>query len=868
MMNDLPEGKDSKINETILLIDGHGLAFRGFYALPEMNAPDGTPTNAVLGFMNMLLKAVDEWKPDGVGIFFDPKGPTARDEMYGAYKEGRRPTPDNFKAQLPLILELSRALGYPVFVQGGTEADDMIASTARALSRGGYGALILSADKDLLQTLGRGVRMARPSKGISDFNMYSERSFTDEYGFPPAAMADYLALVGDAVDNIPGVSGIGDKTARGLLVKYGSLDAIYGALDLLPDAQRKKLEAGREEAYRSLSLVVPLEVEPIPAELLRRTEVDMSAAYALCSRLGLKKIISRLGLEGAPEKPNISLTEARAETRAVAARDEPSDFSLDGEETLVLADGIIMTEDGEWRELAGARETLEAWAERAKRGGENGKKLILAGYGAWCEREQFLAECPEIIRDAELAHYFLHPDAKSHFLNDMLPDKYILGAYAGSNAALAAEILSLWRELSAAKYASNMEKVMTSIDAPLVPVLAELSANGLFTDVNILTELDAELRARIGDLERGISDAAGGSINLNSPKQVGELLFERLGLPVIKKTKTGASTDMEVLDELSRLPEPMCRVPSMLLEFREYSKMSSGFVEPFIHYAERSPDHRIRSTFLHTATGTGRLASRDPNVQNLPVFGEWAEKFRSAIKPADGLFGGKGVYVAADYSQIELRVLAHLSGEERLVESFAGNRDIHSETASWVFGAAPEDITQEQRRFAKTVNFGLIYGMGAHGLAARMGITRYRAVELIDKYFSVLPKVRDYLTNSALSAKERGFTESIFGRVRPLAEVTTTEGRGGASMDRVAVNTPIQSAASDIAKIAMIKLDKALDKTRARMALQVHDSLICETSEEFADEVEALLVKTMEGIECLNVPLKAVPKRGRTLAEV
>jgi DNA polymerase-1 len=862
-MNDMPNDGGGKINETMLLIDGHGLAFRGFYALPEMNAPDGTPTNAVLGFMNMLLKAVDEWKPDGVGIFFDPKGPTARDEMYGAYKEGRRPTPESFKAQLPLILELSRALGYPVFVRGGTEADDMIASTARALSRGGYRALILSVDKDLMQTLGCGVRMARPSRGISDFNMYSERSFTDEYGFPPAAMADYLALVGDAVDNIPGVSGIGDKTARGLLVKYGSLDAIYNALASLPDAQRKKLEAGREEAYRSLSLVVPLDVEPIPAALLRKGELDMSAAYALCSRLGLKKLISRLGLEASPEKSNIPVAETRSETRTFAAREEPSDFALDGEDTLVLSDGVIMTEGGEWRELSGARIALEAWAS----GAENGKKLILAGYGAWCEKEQFLAERPEIIRDVELAHYFLHPDAKSHSLRDTL-DKYMLGVYAGGEAALAADVLSLWRGLSAAKHSSNMERVMTGIDAPLVPILAELSANGLFTDVKLLRELDAELRARIDDLERGISDAAGGSVNLNSPKQVGELLFGRLGLPVIKKTKTGASTDMEVLDELSRLPEPMCRVPSMLLEFREYSKMSSGFVEPFIHYAENSPDSRIRSTFLHTATGTGRLASRDPNVQNLPAFGEWAEKFRSAIKPRDGLFGERGVYVAADYSQIELRVLAHLSGEERLVESFANNRDIHSETASWVFGAPPEDITQEQRRFAKTVNFGLIYGMGAHGLAARMGITRYRAVELIDKYFSVLPKVRDYLTNSAAAAKERGFTESIFGRIRPLAEVTTTEGRGGASIDRVAVNTPIQSAASDIAKIAMIKLDKALDKTHARMALQVHDSLICETSEDFAGEVEALLVKTMEGIEVLSVPLKAIPKRGRTLAEV
>jgi DNA polymerase-1 len=407
---------------------------------------------------------------------------------------------------------------------------------------------------------------------------------------------------------------------------------------------------------------------------------------------------------------------------------------------------------------------------------------------------------------------------------------------------------------------------MKMIDAPLVPVLSKLSDTGLKADVEALAALDAELTSRITKIETEIYTAADGPVNLNSPKQVGELLFVRLRLPALKKTKTGYSTDASVLEELSRLPEPLCEMPRKMLEYRECSKMSTGFVQPFIKHARASADGKIHSTFLHTATGTARLASRDPNVQNMPVFGEWAGKFRKTIVP-----GGEGLmFIAADYSQIELRVLAHLSGEEKLAEAFINGRDIHLETASWVFGLEPEEITPEQRRFAKTVNFGLIYGMGAHGLASRMGIPRHHAAEIVERYFAALPKVKNYLERSAKEARTTGCTRSIFGRIRPLAEVSTTEGRGGASMDRVAVNTPIQSAAADITKIAMIRLHDILEKEHpgTRLVLQVHDSLICETPSDGADGMERLLIDTMEGVRYIDVPLKADSKRGMSLAEV
>jgi DNA polymerase-1 len=455
----------------------------------------------------------------------------------------------------------------------------------------------------------------------------------------------------------------------------------------------------------------------------------------------------------------------------------------------------------------------------------------------------------ESVRDVSLAHYFFHPDAASH------PAPF--GA---------SEILETWDGYSRGELAGAMLSVMKNIDAPLVPVLLDVTRDGLAVDLAALRVLDSELTRRFAQIEKEIFYASGEPINLNSPKQVGEMLFERLRLPVIKKTKTGYSTDAAVLEELASLPEPLCEIPRKMLEYRECAKMSSGFAQPFIKYAAESPDGRIHSAFLHTVTGTGRLASRDPNAQNIPMFGEWAKKFRRAIIP-----GGEGrLFVAADYSQIELRVLAHLSGEERLAEAFRCGRDIHLETASWVFGLEPEDITPEQRRFAKTVNFGLIYGMGAHGLGVRMGIPRHQAAGIVERYFEALPKVKKYLERSAAEATAAGRTTSIFGRVRPLKEVTTVEGRGSASIGRVAVNTPIQSAAADIAKIAMIRLHKILREKfpETKLVLQVHDSLVCETPAESSGEIERVLAETMEGVNYISVPLKAEPKRGASLADV
>jgi DNA polymerase-1 len=717
----------------------------------------------------------------------------------------------------------------------------MIAATASSLESAGSRALIFSADKDLFQVLRGNIKIARPIKGISEFTLYDEDLFRGEYGFEPRAMADYLALVGDVVDNIPGVKGIGDKTARGLLAKFPSLDAIYDAVETISRSTRDKLEQGRESAYMSYSLVLPQPVDPIDGDLLKIGRPKIPEVVDLLERLGLRKLMNRFDLG------DVEISTAPPHLAAGLVSEEASSWNeIFSEDSLVMTrePDRLFARGGKWKDLKpGDFFLLDEWILCG------GKEIILSDYAEYCDRIPCFEKYFESVRDIVLAHYYYHPD---------------LAVHPQSNDA--DEILRIWDGFAVGERAPDMLSVMKEIDAPLAPVLVTLGRRGLMVDVPVLRELESELEKGISRIEMEIFAVSGGVINLNSPKQVGELLFDRLGLPVVKKTKTGYSTDVSVLEELSRLPEPYCDIPRKMIEYRECSKMSSGFALPFIKYAESSKDGRVHSTFLHTVTGTARLASRDPNVQNLPLFGEWARKFRGTIVPG----GSDMVFVAADYSQVELRVLAHLSREDRLIEAFRDDRDVHLETASWVFGLEPEDITPEQRRFAKTVNFGLIYGMGAHGLASRMGIERFQAAGIVEKYFEALPKVKSYLEASMTEAKSAGYTRSIFGRIRPLKEVSTVEGRGAGSIDRVAVNTPIQSAAADIAKIAMIRLENILREKypRAKLVLQVHDSLIIETPEDEADEIERLLAETMEGVNVIDVPLKAEPKRGKSLADI
>ncbi|MCF7936380.1 MAG: DNA polymerase I [Synergistales bacterium] len=843
----------------ILLVDGHGLAYRAFYALPELNAPDGTPTNAVLGFSNMFLKVLEEWRPDYTAVIFDAKGPTFRSEQYAAYKEGRAPTPEELTVQIPLIEELVEAMGFPVWIRQGVEADDVIAATAHRFAGGENRMVVLTADKDLLQILGDGIQVLRPKKGVSTFTLFDRASFREEYGFAPESMRDYLAMVGDSVDNVPGIKGIGDKTARKLLGRHPRLEEIYDHLDECTPAQRKKLEAGKDQAFESRELVTLREDEPLELADMTPRAAAADSLSSLCRQLGLGKLQDRLfrgdviaiersaGAADGPERREASLQELLEAPRLALTWDPSRSPRTDGEGLEYL----LGAEDGRYRRgpLAGAdREAFTAWLEDGT--------LLLPRYKAWCHAFPDAPLSADRVWDARVAHYLLHPDSAAATFPALLDS-------AGEGELYPDRIWRLHGDLQPQLEEAGLDRLMEDVDLPLCPVLAAMEERGLGVEEQIFTDLEEGLRQRIGEIEDEIAEVAGERINLQSPKQVRELLFDVLGLPPQKKTKTGYSTDVTVLEKLAALPGG--EVPKMMLEHRELAKLLSSFVHPFMK--ARNPETgAIHSTFEHTVTGTGRLSSTGPNVQNLPLFGEWARRFRKGLVPRDR----DRLFVAADYSQIELRILAHLCRDERLIEAFAAGRDIHRETAASVFSKASREVTPEERRMAKVVNFGLLYGMTAFGLAGRLDVPQSAAQDIVDRYFAAFPSVRAYMDESAEESRKRGHTVTLFGRRRPLREVSTVEGRGAGAIKRVAINTPIQGSAADITRLAMVEVFHRLCRGRegVDMVLQVHDSLVLEVAPDLADQVERDLCRIMEAAADLAVPLVAEPKRGQSLADV
>ncbi|MBL3539564.1 DNA polymerase [Aminivibrio sp.] len=841
----------------LLLVDGHGLAFRAFYALPELTAPDGTPTNAVVGFFNMFQKVREEWKPDMCGVVFDAPGPTFRHEAYEDYKAGRKPTPPEFKVQLPLIFELLSLLGIPVVVRQGVEADDVLASTACTAAAEHLETLILSSDKDILQILGPGLSVLRPGKGITSFRRVDERSFVEEYGFPPSAMTDYLALLGDTADNVPGVPGVGEKTAKALLAQYGSLDGIYDRLESLKPGLRKKFEENREQAYRSRELVTLLCDTKEDLRDFLPGEVDREGFLERCKSLGLQKIAGKMISGEGREQVAAPAGELLSRGSGGEKRSIPSWVFIPviiGKYpvSLSLEEFYLAGPDGE---TAGkiSEEALSALAGRGK------GKVLLPDYkeAAACLGSSFLP--PSSVLDFKTAHYLLHPDGGVHHPEGLFTE------YASLSPAEKGRFLTVRFEELAGEIADHegLSTLMEQTDLPLIPVLVDMERHGIGCSIPAFSALETDLSSRLKGIEEEITARGGEKINLNSPKQVAWLLFEKLGLPAGKTTKTGYSTDISVLEGLSSMGRPYDEVPNLLIEYRELSKMLSGFVQPLVK-AAREGDGIIHGVFEPAVTGTGRLSSRDPNLQNLPSFGEWSGRIKKGLLPT----GEGNVFVAADYSQIELRVLAHLCGDKRLLDAFAQGRDIHTETASWVFSTDPALVTPELRRVAKMINFGLLYGMSSFGLAQRLGIGRREASEIIRRYFEALPGVKDYLEKSYDDARKRGFARTLAGRIRPLAEVSVSP-RDRDALRRVAVNTPIQGTAADIARKAMVDFAAAFPSSgTVRLVLQVHDSLVCECPSGEAEDVKRSLEGIMERAADLAVPLKVESKTGSSLAEV
>jgi len=847
---------------SILLVDGHALAFRAFYALPELNAPDGTPTNAILGFVNMLFKTIDECKPDMTAVVFDAPGKTFRHIAYPEYKMGRKPTPEEYKVQVPLLQELMESMGIRIVVKDGVEADDVIASAACSAARLGVDVIALTSDKDILQVLQPGVRIIRPIRGVSEFKDYDEKNFEAEWGFPPSAMPDYLAMLGDSVDNIPGVPGVGEKTAKKLLSQYVSLEDIYDHLKDLKPGLQKKFENTKEQAFKSRELIRLKCDVPVTAEEFRQTDVQFEKFEELCQHLGLSKIYQRVKEEQSPslelQQEELIIGDAvEGNLDEVLAGDTLALFcQVEGSYPVGLSKArlVVRSQDGAfWHGVVQSTDVPQPLKKWLRHG-----HVITSDYKML---QAFLKEdapAPERVWDVQVAHYLLHPDAKAHSPLEWSGSE-IFDPIEGAGL--------LWKtknELGEqlARY-EGLVDVMDKIDLPLVPVLWKMESWGVGLDTNSFEALERDLQERIGEIEERIADKGNERINLNSPKQVAWLLFEKLQLPPIKETKTGYSTDVTVLEELVKMDLPESEVPKLLLEHRELSKIQSGFVHPLMS-AVNPETGFIHGTFESTSTGTGRLSSRDPNLQNLPAYGHWSNRLKEGLVPhANG-----NIYVGADYSQVELRVLAHLCDEKRLKTAFEAQRDIHTETASWVFNIESALVTPELRRFAKVINFGILYGMSSYGLASRLGIGQQEAGDIINRYFKAFPKVREYVEESYRTARKRGYTVTEFGRIRPLDEVSVNPRDRGA-LKRIAVNTPIQGTAADIARIAMVNFNRHFkDQEKVHLVLQIHDSLVCECPAEERESIEKELAEVMESAVKLSVPLKVETKWGKSLAEV
>lgn len=846
----------------LMILDGNSVVNRAFYGVRPLNAPDGTPTNAVYGFLAILQKLFEGEAPDSLCVAFDLPAPTFRHEMYEGYKAQRKPMPEELAVQMPLLKETLDAMHIRRLEAAGWEADDVLGAVSAICEKSGWACEIVTGDKDSFQLITEttSVLHVKSRMGQTETILYDRARFEEEYGFAPPLMVDLKALMGDASDNIPGVPGIGEKTALDLVRRYGRVADIYAGLDGLDikDSVRKKLAAGRESAEMSYTLATisreaPVELKPEDASWSRDFGPEL---YAVLDRLGFRRFIEKWGLAPAPEAvqetesramPELSaLTAQEAEARIRAA--EALGLALPGDDldSLSLCDGeAIFTLN--WGELGEDYNRLLrlVFSPEVKKSAHGVKDLMGLALAEGLGTEGF-------VFDTELAAYVLDPTESGYDLGK-LTKRYLGAELPEARAAL--ELMAPMR----AKLAENgAEKLYFDIELPLCQVLAEMERAGFLVDRKALADFGESLTAGIDALQRGIWELAGHEFNINSPKQLGEVLFDELMLPAGKKTKTGWSTNADILEKLiGKHP-----IIGDILEYRMLTKLKSTYADGLLKVI--SADGRIHTNFRMTVTATGRLSSTEPNLQNIPVRRELGAQIRRMFVAAPGC-----VLVDADYSQIELRLLAHISGDETMQNAFKSGEDIHAVTASQVFGLPLAEVTPAQRSSAKAVNFGIVYGISAFSLAQDIKVSPAEARAYIDAYMQKYHGVREYMDRVIAEAKERGYVETLFGRRRPVPELKASNFNTRSFGERVARNMPIQGTAADIIKLAMVNVRRRLraEGLEARLILQVHDELIAECPEREAERVAALLEEEMERAVTLSVPLTAEAHSGHSWAE-
>lgn len=857
----------------LLLLDGNSIVNRAFYGIKLLTTKDGQYTNGLYGFLTILQKLRDEVHPDGIAAAFDLHAPTFRHKEYAAYKAGRKGMPDELRRQMPLLKELLSLMGCHVVEKEGFEADDILGTLSAAARAKGDPCFIATGDRDSLQLVEEGVtvllagtKMGRPETTVCD-----TAAIREKYGLSPAQLIDLKALMGDASDNIPGVPGVGEKTALDLMRRFGGLDAIYERLDTLDirDSLREKLRAGRDSALLSRRLGticrdVPVERSP---EAYRLGPVQSGELAALMTRLEFFSLIEKMGLKDQPARPAGGTDPTAATAFAPAEGAEALPDLLAWAAAHRRLDAAARVKDGRLEALgvsfdgrtalipadAPGFERLKALLadpEIAKRV-DDGKPL----FGALM-REGLIPRA--VTMDTLLAGYLLNPLASDYSLGRLAQEYGATAPVAEEEedtlrrARLIPPVADIMERETAAR---GEDSLLRDVEIPLAAVLADMETAGFAVDAAGIAAFGAALDTRIRDIQQKIAEAVGYEFNLNSPKQLAKALFEDLGLPAKKKTKTGYSTNAEVLESL-RDAHPAV---AMLLDYRTLSKLKSTYCDGLLKVV--GPDGRIHSSFNQTETRTGRISSAEPNLQNIPVRQELGRELRRFFRAREGW-----VLCDADYSQIELRVLAHMADDKAMIDAFNRDTDIHRVTASQVFGVPEELVTPLMRSRAKAVNFGIVYGIGAHSLSEDIGVSYGEAKRYIEQYLAHYAGVAAFMDRLIAQARDKGYAKTLFGRRRPLPELKAPNGVTRSFGERVARNMPIQGTAADIIKIAMVRVFRRLrdEGLRSRLILQVHDELIVEAPREEAEKAAALLKEEMEAAADLSVKLLADVHTGDT----
>ena len=891
------------MSEKLVLIDGHSILNRAFFGLPDLTNSQGVHTNAVYGFLNILFKILEEEKPNYLAVAFDVKAPTFRHNMYDGYKGTRKPMADELRQQVPIMKEMLQAMGVAIVELPGYEADDLLGTISCMGEAQGMEVSVVSGDRDLLQlaTDHVQIRIPKTKKTGTEIENYYAKDVVARYLVTPKEFIDVKALMGDTSDNIPGVEGIGEKTASALIEKYKSIEAVYAHADeVKPPRAAKNIVEFWDQAVLSKTLATiitdaPVTEEPVSFtfEKARLDGIDSlytEEAYLLCKQLEFKNLLSRFTIE-AP-KSNVedsfasvrSIKEVERIFREIKGKDVaftivPSEndgdtieadgqislFSM-GEKKLFSALALAYGEENIYY-ISTSKEVTDKYLLDAMKKAEVNTWIALdlksqLSLMKFAEDMDMSKEWDKYVTmrdqyfDATVAAYLLNPikgeypydDIAKDYLGMMVPtekelkeDECKLACYKAYVAWKAkASLLEALKE-------QGMDKLFYEMEMPLVFVLYDMEKEGICIDAKALKEYGNQLEGSIVELEKRIHEQAGEEFNINSPKQLGVILFEKLGLPNGKKTKTGYSTSADVLEKMAgEYP-----IVADILEYRQLTKLKSTYADGLANFIDENG--KIHTNFNQTITATGRLSSTEPNLQNIPIRIELGRLIRKVFHPMEG-----NVFVDSDYSQIELRILAHMSGDEKLIEAYNSGQDIHSTTASQVFNVPLEEVTPELRRNAKAVNFGIVYGISAFGLSQDLNIGKKEAQEYIDRYFATYPKIKEFIDNTVTDAKETGKTSTIYGRIRPIPELTSSNFMQRQFGERVAMNAPIQGTAADIIKIAMIRVHDRLIREgyASRLILQVHDELLIETKASEREAVIALLEEEMHQSADLRVSLE------------